>query len=452
MATRDSFLSRSRPWPVLRLLLAIAVMVLTGLFALRVLSRYFVTSEVALPSVVGRSSEEAQAILERLGLAVNVVPSPVSDAPVNSVISQSPQAGFIVREGRNILLEVSAPSTIELPSLVGATENEARNILDELTLEPGTVSYEFHVEVPEGQILSQLPSYGTQVSVPSNVDLVISRGPNVPTITMPDVRGQNIDAAKNRLRGLGFTVVDPVPSSVSNDAPQTVTQQSPAPGQKVTVSTRVTLGYSLSGQYIRQVPNLVGLSLANAQTALQSAGLVVGPMTFVTEPDKPQGVLTYAPSRYTLPGSPIMLTINGAPQSLPPSLSGTIPPGTTPPRTTQPGTQSGVVQQGPPVPIGENATPPRTGSIIPTPLPSSAPQADGSRDVPFSFDPSSVGSSQVMQQSYNLKVIVKDERGEREVLNRPVNAGEAVSASVKVYGEAKLETYINDLLYGAYNP
>jgi hypothetical protein len=57
-----------------------------------------------------------------------------------------------------------------------------------------------------------------------------------------------------------------------------------------------------------------------------------------------------------------------------------------------------------------------------------------------------------MQQDYNLRLAVTDEQGERELLNRKIPAGQAITASFKVYGEATLQTYINDVLFMAWNP
>jgi beta-lactam-binding protein with PASTA domain len=441
VATRSSPAPNRRPWQVVRLFFALLVIAGTAFLGARVLSRYFAISEVPLPNLVGVNVDEAQRTLAELGLTARTIPSPVSDAPANTVISQSPQAGFVVREGRSISLEVSTPTNVAVPSLIGSSEEEARNVLVQLALELGTISYDFSNDVPAGQILSQNPPPQTEVPVPSTISIAVSRGPNVPTVSMPDLRGQNIDAAKNRLRGLGFTNIDTVPSSVSNDSPQTVTQQSPAPRESITVSTRVTLGYSLSSQIIRQVPNLVGMSLVDAQNALRNAGLTVGVLTFINDPAQVGGVVTYSPNQYTLANAPVTLTINGPVQSLPLDQQ-TQPPTGTP----QPGfTQSGTVPQGPPVPLGETPATPAVPNVPPA-------SADGSRDIPFSFDPNQIGITQLLEQDYDLSLTVTDDQGERELLSRRVPAGQSVSATLNVYGEATIQMKINGVLFMAWNP
>jgi beta-lactam-binding protein with PASTA domain len=432
-------------------MLSLLVIAATVFVGLRVLSQYFAISEVPLPNLVGMSSEEAQQTLSELGLSAKIYPSIVADKPINTVTSQSPRAGFVVREGRSISLDVNTPTNVAVPSLVGSTEEQSRNILQQLNLELGTVTYEFSNDIPEGQILSQNPPPNTEVPVQSTVSIAVSRGSDVPKVTMPDVRGQNIQSAKNRLQAMGFAV-DDIPSSVTNDAGQTVTQQSPAPGQSVTTSTRVTLGYSLSSSIVRQVPNLMGMSLASAQVTLQNAGLMVGPVTYINPPDPAQGsgIVDYSPRTYTLAGAPVKMTFNGyesmpSQQPLPAQTPGQTSP------TSQPAQQGSVqtpTTQGTPpgaeVPAGPatSANPPATVAANP----------DGSREVPFAFDPGQWGISQLMEQNYNLRVTVDDAQGEkRELLNRPVNAGQSISASLKVYGEATIQVYINELLFFAYN-
>lgn len=459
MATRRSSKTSSptptrRPWQIVRLFLSLVVIAGTVFLGLRVLSRYFAISEVTLPNLVGLSSDEARQTLQSLGLTARVYPSIVADAPIDTVTSQSPRAGFVVREGRSISIDVNTPTNIAVPSLVGSTEEQARTILQQLNLELGTVTYDFSNEIPEGQILSQNPPPNTDVPVQSTVSIAVSRGSDVPKVSMPDVRGQNIEAAKNRLRGLGFTNIDTIPSSVTNDAGQFVTQQSPTAGQSVTASTRVTLGYSLSSQIVRQVPNLMGMSLATAQVALQNAGLMVGPVSYINPPDPAQGsgIVDYSPRTYTLAGAPVKLTFNGyetmpTQQPLPTQTPGQTPPSTQPTQPVQ--TQTPTVPQGPPagaeVPAGTPATaaPPATPSV----------NADGSREVPFSFDPQQWGISQLLDQGYKLRVTVDDAQGQkRELLNRPVPAGQPVTATLKVYGNATIQIYINELLFSAYNP
>ena len=85
---------------------------------------------------------------------------------------------------------------------------------------------------------------------------------------LPSVVGQTVDQARQTLEGAGFSVVVG-PAVQSNLPTDQVAQQDPGPGQVVTGST-VTISPS-NGQGTT-VPNVVGMTMGDAATALQKAG------------------------------------------------------------------------------------------------------------------------------------------------------------------------------------
>ena len=448
----------NRPWQITRFLLSLLTVILTAYLMVTTLMRYFSVSEVSLPNVLGLSAEEAILTLENLGFKVKSYSQIVSGVPVNSITAQSPEAGAVVRQGRSISLGINSSGEIEVPLLINSTQEQAKIILAALGLELGEVSFTFS-DIPQGQVISQVPEQTTKVTLNTKVSAVISRGPNVPTVAIPEVRGLNIDSAIQRLKSLGFTNIDTVPSSISSDKPQTVTQQSPPAKESVPSSTRITLGYSLSSSIVIAVPNLVGSTLQNAQATLQAVGLMLGPVSYVTDPAKPAGISTYAPSRYTVYGAPILVEYNGyepipAPASPPASSPPQTPTPQPQPTPNQPATSQPVPSQ--PVPSQPVPSQPAPETVQSPPATPPAPvtptvSSDGSRDLPFVFDPKQQGIAALMEQSYNLRLEVQDDRGQRELFNRMMSAGEGVNASYKVYGEAQVQAFINDILYQAWS-
>ena len=55
-------------------------------------------------------------------------------------------------------------------------------------------------------------------------------------------------------------------------------------------------------------------------------------------------------------------------------------------------------------------------------------------------------------QAYILTLEISDEEGERTAYDQTLSAGEAVYLDVAVYGDAILQTYVNGVLYLAWNP
>jgi hypothetical protein len=178
----------------------------------------------------------------------------------------------------------------------------------------------------------------------------------------------------------------------------------------------------------------MGQSLATAQVTLQNAGLVIGVVNFIQDPAQAGGVVHYKPSQYTLANSPIEITFNG--YEAIPSQQPIFTPSES--QTNQP---SQTVPQGPP---NQPQTLPNSESTA------SSPSADGSRDYPFTFDPNQYQITQLVEQDYNLRVNVTDDQGERDLLNQRVRAGQSVTASFKVYGDASFQMYVNDILFMAW--
>ena len=69
------------------------------------------------------------------------------------------------------------------------------------------------------------------------------------------------------------------------------------------------------------------------------------------------------------------------------------------------------------------------------------------REVPFNFNPAKLGISELLERSYSLRLIVRDERGTRQVLDEVILPWASFGASIVVDGEATFELFINDALF-----
>ena len=63
-----------------------------------------------------------------------------------------------------------------------------------------------------------------------------------------------------------------------------------------------------------------------------------------------------------------------------------------------------------------------------------------------------MGVRRLLEQPYQLRLVISDDRGERTALDQRLDAGEVVSTTVVVYGEAMLQTYIDDVFFQAWRP
>jgi membrane peptidoglycan carboxypeptidase len=145
------------------------------------------------------------------------------------------------------MLEVMAGQPVEdfpngtlgtVPSVVGKTIDEARSLLRRAHFRVSvrvTGSY-----LPQGTVISQDPAAGSQ-SVPKTVVTIWVSNGVAPIVTLPDVVGQTVDAARSSLGGIHIfvTVVEQSVGLARNDG--IVMSMDPAAGSKVKEGSSVTL-------------------------------------------------------------------------------------------------------------------------------------------------------------------------------------------------------------------
>lgn len=410
-------------------LAALALSAFAGLTAVRYLS----VDDVRLPDVRGLSYALASEQLRERGLRVLTYPEVDAGVPPDTVVSQSPASGSVVRSGRTVSLGVSAGAeTRQVPTLVGLAERDAIARASSVGIDVERVVYVFS-ERPSGQVVRQLPEGGQVLGSGATVTIEVSRGNASAPLELPDVRGLSLDEATRLLSELGLNAIDSVAASLSFDRPNTVTDQRPAPGSEVVASTPVTLVYALEGTQVVRVPDVEGAPLWRAQLSIRAAQLSLGPVRFVDDPTRPAGVVEVRPSGFTVVGSPVALVVNG------PVADDPVVPFEPTITLTEGGGANADDDDEPEVFVPEPGT--------------TALQDDGSRLIPFRFDPSQVGVASLTREPYRLTLVVSDAGGERTVLDRELAAGEGVVTSVRVEGdEPLLQTFINGSFFQAWRP
>ncbi len=164
---------------------------------------------------------------------------------------------------------------VTVPNVVGETKDAATQTLrnDHLTVGTSTLR---ESNVTKGLVLATSPKAGSSVKKNSTVDLVVSQGPNVPTVTVPSVKGQQLTPATQLLSAAGLSYT--VKYVTSNQPIGTVLDQNPEGGSQVKQTVKVQL--TVSGtQTSVSVPNVVGESATAAGATLGRAGLNVGTTT-----------------------------------------------------------------------------------------------------------------------------------------------------------------------------
>ncbi len=190
---------------------------------------------VGIPqSLVGKSVTDATTILNGLHLQVG---NPAYDydenIPLGDVIRWSP-TGSVAWGTTITLVQSKGPKPRTIPnSLAGDTFAQAQGILQQMGLVAAQTQV-YSSTVPIGQVVDSDPQLGSQVDRGSTVTLHISKGPQM--VTVPDVRGENVDAATAALGQVGLQV-----SNVYGSPNKKVTLTNPPPGTSVAVGSGVDL-------------------------------------------------------------------------------------------------------------------------------------------------------------------------------------------------------------------
>ncbi len=131
-----------------------------------------------VPKLEDMDIDEAIEYAEYFGFKVNqtIVESYL---PKNTVISQSPAAGSVAKNGTEIEVEVSdgkGKEMVKVPNLIGRTPDEASVILTEAGLKVGNVGYEETEDTAQNLIFWQEYKEGTEVEKNTAIGYLISKG------------------------------------------------------------------------------------------------------------------------------------------------------------------------------------------------------------------------------------------------------------------------------------
>ena len=210
---------------------------------------FFLTIEgeeqTLVPDVSGMELENAMIELQNKGLLghvqLRVSPNP-SDK--GTVLNQEPIPGALVKVGRRIDLRVSkGPVIDEVELFVGMNLSEVELQLQSMSTIYGAILkikkpvMEVYSEEIAGTILEQKPAAGTKITQLTELELVVSRGPQGSLITVDDYVGLWFSEALYRFSQTDAPFVFSHQASGAEGSPGTIVSQSPAAGKDVEPGT-----------------------------------------------------------------------------------------------------------------------------------------------------------------------------------------------------------------------
>jgi beta-lactam-binding protein with PASTA domain len=287
----------------------------------------------SLPDVVGQPLEEAERLMGAAGLTTSVIEEYSATVAKGLVFAQEPSSrtynrvppkksmawlwailALIAVAIAAYFLFFTAAEDVTVPDITGMMLEDAEIVLTDAGLEVGRVTEEATEDVEAGSVISQTPPAGDTVAEGSRVDLVVARA--IEGVEVPDVVGLSLDDATATLEDAGLTVRS---EDVFSDDVETglVTAQSPQPGTRVESGAEVALSVSKGPEPAANVtvPDLSGMTRADAEAALDTAGLGVRIVQMNSDTVPEGSVVTQAPASgaSVAPGTVVAVVVSLGP-------------------------------------------------------------------------------------------------------------------------------------------
>ena len=203
---------------------------------------YVESEEVVVPNLVGKSKDEAAQLLIENNLNPIVEgPRYSDDFPIDHIIYQRPEAGFIVKINRQVHIVYSGGNPLtKMPNLIDKTLRDATVSIERLGFELGDVD-EVKSETEANTVVDQYPKEGTNLQKGTKIKLKVSVGPNIGMVRVPDLLSLSLREAKNLIQQNSLIVGKINYQDSKTLLPNTVVAQYPAKNRLVNIGESIDL-------------------------------------------------------------------------------------------------------------------------------------------------------------------------------------------------------------------
>lgn len=238
--------TQSRPpvawiWGGIGVMAVIIVAALVWVFSLTPQNLVGAGAASKVPDIIGMSTQDASAKLKSVNLKQIQLTAPSDSVSADHVVAVDPPAGTVVSPGFTVKVTISSgPESVTLPGLIFKSEDDAKSTIASVGLVYGTTSTQDSATVAKGAVIGAMidgmagvQTGNVQVTKGKTVDLIVSTG----QVNVPDVRGQQVTAARDQLTGpdLGLQVKLQADSSCTGGAVKAQSQIGEVP-QKSSIS------------------------------------------------------------------------------------------------------------------------------------------------------------------------------------------------------------------------
>jgi beta-lactam-binding protein with PASTA domain len=178
---------------------------------------------------------------------------------------------------------------VEVPDLVGKELIDARQIVRNERLNIRVINYLYNSEYPNGTIISQRPVAGQKRKINSEIEVVVSKGPQL--VRVPNLVGKNQLEAELVLEETGLTLGEILVDSSPEFPEGVVIKQLPDKNTQIEHGASVSITLNVTEANLVKVPNFIGRPLTEVRGDLVTLGLVFNQATPTPSNIYPEGVV-----------------------------------------------------------------------------------------------------------------------------------------------------------------
>ncbi len=226
-------------------IMAAAIFMLLVLFMDQVAMPLYTKHGEALPvpNILAKRFETAREILEQQGLeAVKAGEKHDPNLPFGFVLEQNPRPDRLVKKGRRVYLTISVGEReVQVPQLVGLSENNAKETLKSFGFRVGEIEYEYDPNEPPEVVIYQSIPGDALANSGTAVDMTVSLGKPTENVTVPSVFGKPLQLARKELKKSGLIIGEITYRVDPTLLPNTILSQSPEAGEVVPFGQMIDL-------------------------------------------------------------------------------------------------------------------------------------------------------------------------------------------------------------------
>jgi len=190
---------------------------------------------------------------------------------------------------------------IEAPYLINMNYVNAEKLVKSMGLNLKITDEDFNDNIPEGNIISQIPEEGTSLKKNTEIQVSVSKGQKKPeSAVLPNLTGLNVEEARKIISDLGFYDIELKWETSDYFQKDFVIKQEPEYFETAGFGEKVIL-YVSSGKNTIIIPNIIGYDYMTGISSLEALGLNVI-VKRVPDMSLTPGTVT---DTYPLPGSEV---------------------------------------------------------------------------------------------------------------------------------------------------